>query len=922
MRRVYGLVALGILLWWSVYAAVPGAVENLHSTTHVVNQWSNEREITFCWDPASNATGYSYVFDQSNATEPDAETEVQGGDTSCVSVVAQSDGEYYFHIRAVGINGEPGPVATIGPFLIDTTAPSRVLNFSATPGDGRVVLSWTAPADRDLGRIVIRYSEAVGGECTYPETKDAGMLVADIANPEPGADGSFVHANLENGITYCYSAFACDQAGNCAVAVTVNATPRNIGVVVGGVSPTEGDNTETDFPLTITGEGFAGAVSSQVKLMKGEYVVEAKSIKNVDDTEVTAVFDLTRLPAGNYDVCVKGGCLQDGFSVADNRPPVVTMSPSCPSNGVIEGYEESGVKITLSANEPGVNIYYTLDGSLPDANSTLYTSPVVVSKAGRYVLKFIGKDKGGNWSEVKSCEIKIYSQSTTVVGGSGAAVGGEEKQEEQPQQEEQQQEVDLENMKEELMEAASDGVIDRQELVSIVGSGSGELDPQDMEVIFESGAREVNFEGFTITGEVEIPEGTKVAGVKIKGRVRNGGELSRIRLVTGARIEGGVVSGEVVGEVDVSELLTSPQDVVTKLPEIEGAVVKADAESVKLEKVVLKDVKFEVGDVSKLQLGEGVVMDEATVENLSKVLPDKLDITNTVPKVYPSTERVIFDFKPSAPDFPVMISSSGEPETPASLISSVLSDFGTAATVESEPDQGLIKLELGNLEVKAAVRSVAVLSSSGSSFAAVDEEVKALPDGSALVRRGKLVMIVVPMLHDPEEFDHLIAVLGNETGFSDLKVKFEENGLLLGSYYLGDQEVKFSMVTSGLSYPSEQAPSEVTATLDDKGRVLVKYTDGKEEVLPPAPVSLDRLGEFLSTIDGVEWAFDRASGRLTVKLDGETYVFIADYNYRSPTAAELAEVELSGNGIVFKQLDDKCILVITASGVQKLCRVQ
>ena len=77
-----------------------------------------------------------------------------------------------------------------------------------------------------------------------------------------------------------------------------------------------------------------------------------------------------------------------GKIVVDWTPPAVSYSSQVLENGEVE--------ITLSSPESGVTIYYTIDGSNVDTNSTKYSNPFKLYLPK--TLKFRGVDSAGNWS--------------------------------------------------------------------------------------------------------------------------------------------------------------------------------------------------------------------------------------------------------------------------------------------------------------------------------------------------------------------------------------------------------------------------------------------------------------------------------------------------------------------------------------------
>lgn len=76
-----------------------------------------------------------------------------------------------------------------------------------------------------------------------------------------------------------------------------------------------------------------------------------------------------------------------------------------PEFSVMEGEYTHIQPLKLTAMGAG-NIYYTMDGSAPDENSTLYTMPIILEK-GRYVVKAVFVNENGIYSDVVSKEYFI-----------------------------------------------------------------------------------------------------------------------------------------------------------------------------------------------------------------------------------------------------------------------------------------------------------------------------------------------------------------------------------------------------------------------------------------------------------------------------------------------------------------------------------
>ncbi|MBO7381973.1 MAG: chitobiase/beta-hexosaminidase C-terminal domain-containing protein, partial [Muribaculaceae bacterium] len=113
-----------------------------------------------------------------------------------------------------------------------------------------------------------------------------------------------------------------------------------------------------------------------------------------------------KIAAGEYDVEVN---LAEG-TVKFSAVPVV--GPSAPVINPNGGEFENEVTVTITAEEAD-EIRYTLDGSNPNAESTLYAEPIVINEVGTTTVKAIAI-KNGLVSDAVSAEFTITN------GGGGA----------------------------------------------------------------------------------------------------------------------------------------------------------------------------------------------------------------------------------------------------------------------------------------------------------------------------------------------------------------------------------------------------------------------------------------------------------------------------------------------------------------------
>jgi hypothetical protein len=119
-----------------------------------VNVWSSDNSLDISWSGASDGhsgvNGYSYIFDQSPSTVPDATVDTTG--TSLT--VFLSDNIWYFHVRTRDNAGNWASGAYhCGPIKIDTTAPNNPTSYTSShtanswSADNTIDVTWYGASD-------------------------------------------------------------------------------------------------------------------------------------------------------------------------------------------------------------------------------------------------------------------------------------------------------------------------------------------------------------------------------------------------------------------------------------------------------------------------------------------------------------------------------------------------------------------------------------------------------------------------------------------------------------------------------------------------------------------------------------------------------------------------------------------------------
>jgi hypothetical protein len=285
-----------------------------------------------------------------------------------ITLTGLIDGPHTVAVLGRKLSGLEQTSATTAAWTIDTTPPVAAI-VSGRPA------AQTSQQDLAItvgGTGVVLYRYSLDGEPYSPE--------APIATPI-SRTGLLVGAHVINII-------GRDEAGNWQVVPTqvtwtIDTTPPP-GVLISGLPPNPSNSTALN--LTISGSDVA---FYQYKL------------DNEDYSAATGIATplLRTVPEGTHTIAIRGIDLAGNVQVIptthtwtiDVTPPITTASPQ-------GGEYDNTLDVTLTSNETTATIYYTIDGTTPTINSSIYTTPLRVGKTT--TIRFFARDLAGNLEAV------------------------------------------------------------------------------------------------------------------------------------------------------------------------------------------------------------------------------------------------------------------------------------------------------------------------------------------------------------------------------------------------------------------------------------------------------------------------------------------------------------------------------------------
>nr|WP_239521116.1 fibronectin type III domain-containing protein [Blastococcus saxobsidens] len=290
-------------------------------------------------------------------------------------------------------------------------APAAPTDLTATPGDRRAVLAWTAPADPDVvGHRVLRQDGTVAATVDAPTTQVA----------VPG---------LVNGTTYRFTVVAVDAGGNVSAPSTAaTVVPASPAVPVQGAGESGG--------LAVSADGRYVVVGTAARLEAAD-TNTAYELHLLDRTAGTAR-RLAPLPAAASGATDPTNTSAPAISADGRTIALATRAALVPgdTNGQpdVYRYDTASATWSLVSVPAGGRAHGTTAGAVLHPGSSVYATspPVALSADGDLVLFYsdrsdlVAGDTNGRtdlFAKRLSTGVVTRVSTTTAGGDLGAATG-------------------------------------------------------------------------------------------------------------------------------------------------------------------------------------------------------------------------------------------------------------------------------------------------------------------------------------------------------------------------------------------------------------------------------------------------------------------------------------------------------------------
>ena len=187
----------------SIEASTPAAPAGVTAT-------AGNGQVTISWSAVSSATSYNIYWSITSGVTKANGTKITGVSSPYTHTSRTNETSYYYIVTAVNSSGEGWRSAEVSAIPSPASPPAPPIGVTATPGDGQVIVSWTAAAGATSYNIYWSTTSGV--------TKTNGTKITGVSSP-------YTHTSRTNGTIYYYIVTALNSWGESGESSQVSATP-------------------------------------------------------------------------------------------------------------------------------------------------------------------------------------------------------------------------------------------------------------------------------------------------------------------------------------------------------------------------------------------------------------------------------------------------------------------------------------------------------------------------------------------------------------------------------------------------------------------------------------------------------------------------------------------------------------------------
>lgn len=414
-------------------ATTPMNPDSLTSTTHSSQIWSASNRVGVRWSGAVDdlaVAGYSVTWDISPSTALDTTVDLRHGvdPHSTISPPLASGNSHFFHLRTCDSVGNCASTAHLGPFLVDTAAPSTAITSGPVEGNS---------TNRASATFTFTGSDAESGVASYQCSLDGRAFAA--------CDSPLIYSQLGPG-AHTFAARAVDGVGNVdslppTRTWVVDASPPDTTITLSPSSPMAstfamlffmGKDEEADlagFECEIDGGGYRSCTSPQTYsgLAEGSHTFQVRAVDlagNADsspasatwvvdtttpDTQVASDFpsrSASSAASFNFTGTDEGGTGISGFECRIDGGVYVACESPKNYSGLTDGMHTFQVRATDLAGNPDptpATSAWTIDTAAPI--TSISTQPAGLSASANATFRLSALDPAGSGVRGFQCNL-------------------------------------------------------------------------------------------------------------------------------------------------------------------------------------------------------------------------------------------------------------------------------------------------------------------------------------------------------------------------------------------------------------------------------------------------------------------------------------------------------------------------------------